>query len=128
MMMDIGASYPTAAGIEKWQRSVKLNRGKNVAIEDVVQLKTGEPVIQHLMTCYAVEMDKPGILVIHQPSKDFYLHYPSAKFIATIEKVPMEAMEDQGVKQKWGENIYRINLKAVNPVTKEHYVFSVTTK
>lgn len=128
MTMDIGASYPAAAGIEKWQRSVKLNRGKNVVIDDVVQLKTGEPVIQHLMTCYAVEVDKPGVLVIHQPSKDFYLHYPSAKFIAIIEKVPMEAMEDQGVKQKWGENIYRINLKAVNPVTKEHYVFSVTTK
>lgn len=128
MIMDIGASYPAAADIEKWQRSVKLNRGKNVRVEDVVQLKTGGPVIQHLMTCYAVEIDKPGILVIHQPSKDLYLHYPSEKFTATIEKVPMEAMEDEGVKQKWGENIYRINLKAVNPVTKDHYVFSVTTK
>jgi len=128
MTMDISASYPAAAGIEKWQRSVKLNRGKNVSIEDVVQLKTGEPVIEHLMTCYAVEVNKPGILVIHQPSKDLYLHYPAEKFTAAIEKVPMEAMEDQGVKQKWGENIYRINLKAVNPVMKEHYVFSVTTK
>jgi hypothetical protein len=40
----------------------------------------------------------------------------------------MEAMEDQGVKQKWGDNIYRINLKAMNPVIKERYAFSVTTK
>ncbi|SFE44328.1 Heparinase II/III-like protein [Chitinophaga sp. CF118] len=126
--MDIGASYPAAAGIEKWERSIRLNRQKSVEVEDLIKLKTGNSVTEHLMTCYPVDVENPGILVIHQPSKDLYLQYPSEKFTISIEKVPLVAMEDQGVKQKWGDNIYRINLKAIGLEAKDHFIFSVTAK
>lgn len=126
--LDIGSAYPAVAGIEKWQRKIRLNRGKDVVVEDEIQLKKASPVIEHLMTGYPVAVVKPGLLVIHQPTQDLYLHYPSAKFTASVEKVPLVAMEDEGVKQKWGDNIYRINLSARKPEMKDRFVFRVTAK
>jgi hypothetical protein len=128
LAMDISPSYPEAAGIKKWQRSVRLNRGKNVQIEDVMQLKADGQVTEHLMTCYPVEVVKPGVLVIHRRegnvAKDFYLHYPAGNFTASVEKVPLQTEEDKGVKQKWGDNIYRINLEG-KVKAQGKFVFSV---
>jgi hypothetical protein len=126
--MDISAAYPAAAGIKKWQRKVQLNKGKNVIVEDVIQLQQASPVVEHLMTCYPADVVKPGVLVIHQPSGDLYLHYDAGQFTAGVEKVPLPAMEDEGVRQKWGDNIYRINLHAVKSVEKGRFVFTITNK
>lgn len=128
LAMDISASYPGDAGIKKWHRSIRLNRGKNVQIEDLIQLKADGQVTEHLMTCYPAELVKPGVLVIHRNeggvAKDFYLYYPAKSLTASVEKVPLETEEDGGVKQKWGDNIYRINLEGK---VKEQgkFVFSV---
>lgn len=118
MSMDIAASYPPEAGIIKWQRSIKLNKGKNVQVEDGMQLKAAGDFTQHLMTCFPAEVVKPGTLVIHA-KQDFYITYPAKRLQATIERVPLETMEDKGVKEKWGEEIYRINLKSISPAAKE---------
>ncbi len=115
LAMDIGASYPEAAGVKKWERSIRLNKGKNVLIDDVMELSADSKVTEHLMTCYPVEVVKPGVLVIHRQeggiTKDFFLHYPAAQLVAKVEKVPLQTEEDGGVRQKWGDNIYRINLE-----------------
>lgn len=128
LAMDISASYPEGAGVKKWQRSIRLNRGKNVQIEDVMQLKADGQVTEHLMTCYPAELVKPGVLVIHRKeggiSKDFYLHYPAGDFMASVEKVPLQTEEDRGVRQKWGDNIYRINLEG-KVKAQGKFVFSV---
>ena len=128
LAMDISASYPEGAGVKKWQRSIRLNRGKNVQIEDVMQLKADGQVTEHLMTCYPAELVKPGVLVIHRReggvSKDFYLHYPAGEFVVSVEKVPLTTEEDRGVRQKWGDNIYRINLEG-KVKAQGKFVFSV---
>lgn len=115
MAMDISAAYPEQAGIKRWQRSIRLNKGKNVQIEDVMQLEEDGQVTEHFMTCYPAEVIKPGVLVIHRKegsgSKDFYLRYPATDLVASVEKVPLQTEEDGGVRQKWGDNIYRINLQ-----------------
>jgi hypothetical protein len=33
----------------------------------------------------------------------------------TVEKVALTSMEDVGVKEKWGDNIYRINFVVTTP-------------
>ncbi|ACU61969.1 heparinase II/III family protein [Chitinophaga pinensis] len=129
MMMNISASYPEAAGIERWQRNIRLARGKQVYIDDVLQLKKNGIVTEHLMTCYPVEVLKPGVLVIHRKEgnvqKDFYLRYPADELEASIEKVPLLTEEDGGVKQKWGENIYRINLNGASIKAKTKLGFTI---
>jgi hypothetical protein len=125
MSMDIAASYPADAGIIKWQRSIKLNKGKNVQVDDALQLKAAGDYTEHLMTCFPVEVVKPGTLVVHA-KQDFYIHYPAKRLQPTIEKVPMEAMEDKGVIEKWGPDIYRINLKSIGSVTKENIGITIS--
>ncbi|QHS58484.1 heparinase II/III domain-containing protein [Chitinophaga agri] len=129
LTMDIGPSYPVAAGIESWQRSIRLTRGKQVNIDDVLQLTADGKVTEHLMTCYPVEVVKPGMLVIHRQeggtSKDFYLRYPSDLLEASIEQIPLVTEEDGGVKQKWGDHIYRINLTGANIKAKSKLGFTV---
>jgi hypothetical protein len=129
LSMDIGPSYPAAAGIKKWQRTIRLNKGKDVVVKDVLQLTQDGRITEHLMTCYPAEVVKPGVIVIHRKegntSKDFFLRYSPGALRATVEKVPLVTEEDEGVKQKWGDNIYRINLEGTNIGAKRTLHFSV---
>ena len=131
--LDISTAYPEPAGVNRWQRTVRLNRGQSVEINDVVDLAKADSLTQHLMTCYPTEVAKPGELVVHYqhqdgPSQDFVVHYDAKKLQATVEKVPLTTMEDQGIKKKWGDTIYRINWVAKNPKAKDQFAFRVSAR
>ncbi len=133
LTLDISKSYPEDAGINNWKRNIRLNRGKNVQVMDVTDLKTVEAITQHLMTCYPSEVIKPGQVLIHYKGKggkgsDFMVQYDYKKLGATVEKIKLVAMEDQGILSKWGDNIYRINFNAINPGKISQYTFEVLKK
>lgn len=131
LSLDISRSYPESAGVNHWKRTVRLNRGKNVEVMDVFSLKKNEKITQHLMTCYPAEIAKPGELVIHYkpkegPSRDFIVKYKADQLQASIEKIPLTAMEDKGILDKWGDNIYRINFEVKNPKASDKINFVIT--
>jgi hypothetical protein len=133
MTLDISKSYPAKAGVNSLQRSIRLNRGKNVEIKETFSLVKADSITEHLMTCYPAAITKPGELTIHyQPKngevKDFVVKYNEKQMAVTIEKVPLTAMEDKGILQKWGDNIYRINFKVNAPKTNEKISFTVVPK
>lgn len=117
LTLNIAPSYPKDASIGSWERNIRLNRGKNVQIEDDFKFSGNASVVQHLMTCYPAEVTRAGELVIHyapdgaQP-KDFVVTYDASQFDVTTEKIELKNMEDKGIRQKWGDTIHRINLKA----------------
>jgi hypothetical protein len=120
LSLDIAGAYPEQAAATGWQRTVRLNRGKNVVVKDSYTLKKSDSITEHLMTCYPAEVIKPGELVIHCQSKngnqkDFVIHYNARQMQPSIEKVPLTAMEDKGVQDKWGDTIYRINFTVTAP-------------
>jgi hypothetical protein len=126
LKMNIAPSYPAAAGVTSWQRTVHLDRGRQVSVTENIQLSHADSLTENLMTCYPADVSKAGVVVIHG-KQDFYLHYPSGQFTASVEKMPLTAMEDKGVEQKWGDNIYRISLKAAKPALKAQYKFTLTS-
>jgi hypothetical protein len=133
LSLDISKSYPEKAGVNSWQRTIKLNRGKNVEVSDVISLKNADKVTEHLMTCYPAEVSKPGELTIHYKpkdgeAKDFSVKYNPAQMQATVEKIPLTAMEDKGILDKWGDNIYRINFTVIHPKTNDKINFAVAKK
>jgi hypothetical protein len=133
MSLDIAGAYPQQAGINSWHRTIQLNKGKNVQVEDAIQLQKAGSVTEHLMTCYPAEVKQPGVLVIHGRDKngsarDFYVRYPAKLLTAAVEKVPLVNMEDEGVKQKWGDNIYRINFKAQDIAAQSTLKFVIADK
>ncbi len=131
--LDIGKAYPDEAAINSWERTIRLNRNKNVRIEDVINLKQTTELIQHMMTCYSSEVAKPGEVLIHyidsaERPRDFVITYDPKQMEATVEKIPLTAMEDQGIIQKWGDRIYRINFKVVSPKTIDKFNFEIASK
>ena len=85
------------------------------------------------MTCYPAEISRPGELVIHYKpktgeSKDFVVKYNASKMQATVEKIPLTAMEDKGIMDKWGDNIYRINFEVTSPKTSDKINFVIAAR
>ncbi len=133
LSLDIAKAYPNTAGINSWKRTIRLNREKNVEVNEIFSLQKATAITEHLMTCYTSEVIKPGELIIHYTSinkepKDFVIRYNSKKMVATVEKVPLLAMEDKGIKEKWGDNIYRINFAIMAPMTKDQFSFIIAAK
>lgn len=130
LSLDISRSYPEQAGVNSLQRTIRLNRGKNVQVEDVINLTKAESITQHLMTSYPSEVVKPGELMIHYrdqngKAKDFTVKYNANQMQAMVEKVELTAMEDKGVEEKWGDNIYRINFKVKSPKVSDRINFVI---
>ena len=126
MSMDIAKSYPADAGVISWQRTIRLNRGKKVLITDVSNLSAANSLTQHLMTCHPTEVLKPGEIVIHYKNeqgdqKDFVVSYDGKKLQASVEKVQLGSPEDEGIRNNWGDNIYRINLTTNKPKKSDRY-------
>lgn len=131
--LDIAKSYPVEAGINSWERTVRLNRGKNVQVADVISLKEAGEITQHLMTSYPAEVSKPGELIIHYKpqdgkARDFVVKYNPGQMQPTVEKVKLTAMEDKGIIQKWGDTIYRINFKVIQPKTQDKLSFEIAAR
>ncbi|MGV3638983.1 MAG: heparinase II/III domain-containing protein [Adhaeribacter sp.] len=131
--LDLAGAYPAEAGINSWQRTVRLNRGKSVEVADHISLQQARSLTQHLMTCYPAEVSKPGELVIHYKpaegkARDFVIRYNPGQMEPTVEKVKLENKEDQGVEQKWGDNIYRINFRVKAPKASDQLRFEVVAR
>lgn len=133
LSLDIAKSYPEQAGINSWKRTIRLNRNKNVEVVDNISLKKNEKITEHLMTSHPAEIQKPGELLIHYKpkngeAKDFVVKYNASQMEAAVEKIPLTAMEDKGIIDKWGDNIYRINFTVKNPKATDKINFVITPK
>lgn len=131
--VDIAKSYPADAGVTSWQRNIRLNRGKNVQVEDLISLKKADALTQHLMTSYPTEVRTPGELIIHYAPKvgtarDFVVKYDPKRMQASVEKIKLEAMEDKGILTKWGDNIYRINFQVTALKTTDKFNFVIASR
>ena len=131
--VDLAQAYPNDAGVTSWQRTIQLNRGKHVQIQDVIDLKQATSVTQHIMTCYPAEVGKPGELIIHYApkqgqAKDFILTYNPQQMQPSVEKIKLEAPEDKGIITKWGDTIYRINFQVLSPKTSDKLTFKLAAK
>ncbi|HEX5024072.1 MAG TPA: heparinase II/III family protein, partial [Agriterribacter sp.] len=55
LTLNIEEAYPENAAINTWKRTIRLNRGKNVAVTDLVSLNKTNELVEHVMTCYPAE-------------------------------------------------------------------------
>lgn len=133
MSLDIAPAYPEAAGIQKWERTLILNRGKSVVVKDKILLDKADHITHHLMTIYPAKEEKPGEILIpfvnlSGEQLNFVVKYNSQKMKAKVEKIVLDAPEDQGIIQKWGDNIYRINFDLLEPQTQDEMEFIISKK
>lgn len=134
LKLDISKSYPEEAGVNSWYRTVTLNRGKNVSVQDVYSLKQSGELSNHLMTCWPVEIKPNGEILIQYRSKageivPFVIKYDSSDWEASVETIGFDSPEDKGVIGRWGKDtIRRINLTTKQPQLKGSCVFRISRK
>jgi hypothetical protein len=131
--LDIASAYPKNALVNSWKRTITFNRGKGVIIKDVTDLQKADAVVEHIMTCYPAEVTQPGKLVIHYQTKDgkttdFVITYNAKQMQADVEKVKLSTEEDEGIRNGWGDRIYRINFKVIAPKLKDTYTFKIASR
>jgi hypothetical protein len=133
--LDIANAYPAQADINHWLRTVTLNRGKGVVIQDKTDLKKAISVTEYLMTPWPAKVTGSGEVTIFVQNKNkktvpFQVKFSGATVKTEVEKInlDLEGESDLGVKGNWGDNIHRIHFTVAAPQTKEVYTIEVTKK
>lgn len=123
LFMNIAKAYPKEAGIDSWNRTVKLNRTENtVEISDDYSLtKTPDTLQQIFMTICDVDTAEAGKIKLITPTKkQVIVTYNASDWTVTIDSPSMEGAEYSSFKSKWNNReIKRIvltnkNLKSKN--------------
>lgn len=114
---ELQQAYPDSAGITCFCRELKIERHKQIVLNDRVETKQNAEIIQNFMTCVHPVIDQKGKIYIQTGDKKVVLTYNPKQYIATFEKMKLDMPEDLGIKERWGE-VYRIrltgNYKAMN--------------
>ncbi|MBD3275621.1 MAG: heparinase [Candidatus Marinimicrobia bacterium] len=111
LAMDLAACYPEDARVESWERSIILNRGKNVEIQDDYVLSEYiAPNRLHFLTPHKSSESAPGIVLLQdtETGEDFMLRYNAAMFSPTFETI---TIEDARMSSSWGDRLYRVTLE-----------------
>ena len=128
--MDIAPAYPQEAGVQNWNRLVKLNRSKNIVeVSDNYTLKQKPDYLKQIyMTVCNVDISTPGKIVLTTTGKkSVSLTYDPKSWVASTELPSTEGMEYNSVKTKWdGAPVTRIILTSKALKAKGKHSFVIT--
>jgi len=109
--LDIAAAYPEAAAVDRWQRSIRLQRGKEVRITEEYKLNAyKQPTEIRLMTAVEPIVSRPGTIELTTKIGHFRIEYDKNALKPVIETVPVD---DRRITDIW-ETVYRIRLQVLS--------------
>ncbi|HSQ74467.1 MAG TPA: heparinase II/III family protein, partial [Bacteroidota bacterium] len=128
LSMEIAGAYPPAAGVQSWRRTVTLERGNEVIIQDAYELK-GKPkgITLALMTCREPVTQIAGTVLLG-PSSTLTtavraeVVYDPVLFSVQIEPIDID---DPQLQSSWGKRIWRILLTMKGAAEKGECVIRV---
>lgn len=120
--LNIATAYPKEANLERWNRTLRLLRGKNeIELVDEFSLKQAAKAITlTLMTPCAVAQQGAGVFVLANIVK---VLYDPQTFAPVIEEIKLD---DSRLRSTWGERLFRILLRAGNPKTHAVWTTRIT--
>jgi len=132
LTLDIAAAYPPEAHIDRWQRTVTLQRGKAVQIQDDYLLSPQPTTLDlSIVTPCAVDIATPGVIrfgerpiLAERMAGTGQLTYDAALFTATTETIPIR---DERLGGAWGESLTRIVLRTAQPALQATWHFEFTS-
>lgn len=138
LTLDIAHAYPDEAGIKSWKRTVSLERGRGIRIEEnyVLNRFLASPVFNFL-TPLLPDTRTGGVVVFHPAGEagPVRLHYPSG-FTVKVDTVyirdgtPVDAGAPQGSRtgrlySNWGGVLYRVRLLSTATSLKNRFIFTI---
>lgn len=128
LRMNIAGAYPPEAGIEQWERLVKLDRQNNqVEILDNYVLKDKPSSLQQIfMTICEIDTSQPGKILFKGDQNTWLtLLYDAKDWTVSTDLPSTEGMEYESFKTKWDNHpVRRIILTRNKPKEKGKYSFS----
>ena len=124
LSLDISAAYTQDTGVESWKREIKLERGKQVVLNESFELKNrnGELSLNLLTSCRVDILNDSRIgLTIRNPLDNsehgkMILSYPSDKLVPLVERIEID---DERLSSTWGNHLNRIVFKARDAVANQ---------
>ena len=116
LRMDIAPAYPATAGIERWVRTLELDRSGagEVVLRDQWELdhEPGQLAL-HLLSWQAPDISSPGRLRYETGTRPLVVEYDDGTFSAAAEAIPID---DARLAGAWGQAVHRTFLRAREPV------------
>lgn len=124
MSLDIAEAYPKEACVDKWQRTIRLNRGKDVVITEKYKLSEyKQPTELILICCGKALFDGDNKIVIDNGKTQGTLLFDHHELTARIEKIDHQ---DAVIQNSWQQReLYRIRLILREPSLKGKTSYSV---
>ena len=126
--LDISPAYPEEAKVRFWIRTVTLNRGKNIIIQDKFALEEAKDNLQlTLMSWRKPVLDQEGVIRLENPEETVDLEpvvvrYDKKKFQPNVETIPLE---DARLRSSWGKKLFRIVLTAKQKPLEGHFAIEI---
>lgn len=132
LQMDIAGAYPAAAKVNRWRRTVRLNRnpGQSIEITDAFDLQDlSGKTAQNLMTPMEVDITRRGKILLRssfqsdQPHDGVWLEFDPDKLSPSVEVIDVN---DKHLKRSWGSRLHRIILTATQPAKQDSWTLKIT--
>jgi hypothetical protein len=128
LQLDLAGAYPRQASVKSWVRTIRLNRGKDIAITENYTLdKPAKEIMLTLLTPCQVEAQKTGQLLLKtadgaEPRTAVQVWFESGKLKPVLETI---AVEDGRLRAVWPERLTRILLKAETPALQDRWTVRI---
>ncbi|WP_168121852.1 hypothetical protein [Paenibacillus sp. HB172176] len=114
--MDLAGAYPEEAGVEKWERTIRLRRKDKAEITVTDEYTLEEPsrsIHLNFMTAQGFDLKTPGRIVFEGgEGTDVILAYDEQMFEAEVQTIELT---DPKIQKDWErECLYRLQLRTVS--------------
>lgn len=120
--VDIAGAYPESTGVNRWLRTVRLNRSRNVEVQDSFELENvAGKTAQNLIIACEVRQKKAGEIVLRdgETGTEVLVEYDADKLEATSERMDLK---DEKLRAVWGDRLYRIRLFRKGTLKRDEWV------
>jgi hypothetical protein len=131
LQLDLAGAYPKQANVKSWVRTIRLERGRHIAItEDYALDQPAQEITLTLMTPCKVAVQKDGQLRLEtadgpEPRPTVQVLYDGAKLKPVLETI---AVHDGRLRTVWPEQLTRILLKAERPAVQDTWTVRIARK
>jgi len=123
---DIASAYPPEAGVKTWVRTLTLDRAHDViTVNENFELDRAVPVSLTVMTPRIVSVDAGGSLTMKLAAgegRSCMIKYDAAEIEPKVETIKLA---DEGLRESWGDQVYRILLNSKTPVAKGNWSYEL---
>lgn len=131
LTLDIASAYPQEAGLHYWLRTIRLDRGQSVMVEDKYDLDhIPETLTLSLLTASKVSLDTPGVIQLipatlpgDRVSGGGVIRYDPGRLSPSAEPI---TITDSRMQPVWGTQIYRILLVATAPRKQDTWTLAIS--